>query len=223
MISGSLAVFFILLLLSGHGGAQPSPAPSPLPPGPRPPTPPPGPVRPASDVVPAPWPQVVPAGLPPFPSNGWVPDSPPPAAVQTRARALLPQLWGSGAGTFKTEQTGGRWIVYQAAPTKRSDGTITKGVVAFREAAPSSSPASPAANTFASTSSTPPIIARTVRKGSSGPDVAHLQSLLGVPSDGSFGPGTDAAVRAFQTKHGLTPDGVVGPATWSALGSGVRA
>jgi len=78
-------------------------------------------------VQPAPWPQVVPAGLPAFPGHGWTPDNPPPAAVQSRAWALLHQLWTGGAGTFKTEQTGGRWITYQAQPmgTKR-------GVVAYR-------------------------------------------------------------------------------------------
>jgi putative chitinase len=60
--------------------------------------------------------------------------------------------------------------------------------------------------------------------GSSGPEVADLQRALaaaGFPpgaADGSFGPGTDAAVRAFQRSSGLLADGVVGPATLARLG-----
>lgn len=62
-----------------------------------------------------------------------------------------------------------------------------------------------------------------LRKGSSGPEVLTLQSTLkqlgfdpnGV--DGTFGPGTEAAVIAFQRSRGLTPDGVVGPTTSAAL------
>lgn len=61
-----------------------------------------------------------------------------------------------------------------------------------------------------------------VRRGASGHPVTTLQLLLRahgrtVVPDGSFGPRTDAAVRAFQRSEGLTADGIVGPLTWSAL------
>ena len=60
----------------------------------------------------------------------------------------------------------------------------------------------------------------TVKLGSRGQDVRDVQNalnLLGtippVVIDGIFGPITDGAVKRFQTKNSLTPDGVVGPAT----------
>lgn len=53
--------------------------------------------------------------------------------------------------------------------------------------------------------------------GSSGPDVIALQKALGLSADGDFGPGTEKAVKNFQTKNGLTADGFVGDGTWAKL------
>lgn len=56
-----------------------------------------------------------------------------------------------------------------------------------------------------------------LKLGSEGEDVKKLQTKLGVDPIGKFGPKTDAAVKAWQSANGLTPDGVVGPATWAKL------
>lgn len=58
----------------------------------------------------------------------------------------------------------------------------------------------------------------TIKKGCKGEEVKILQRKLNVTTDGIFGEKTDAAVRAFQKNHGLTPDGIVGPHTWEYLG-----
>lgn len=65
-----------------------------------------------------------------------------------------------------------------------------------------------------------------LRQGSTGPNVVVLQVALNriaqnypaipkIPAiDGIFGSRTEASVRATQQIFGLTPDGIVGPATW---------
>jgi peptidoglycan hydrolase-like protein with peptidoglycan-binding domain len=57
----------------------------------------------------------------------------------------------------------------------------------------------------------------TLRRPVKGELVKQVQAKVGVPADGTFGPNTEAAVRAFQRNHGIVPDGIVGPKTWAAL------
>jgi putative chitinase len=59
-----------------------------------------------------------------------------------------------------------------------------------------------------------------LKVGSKGEDVKKLQAKLGLTADGSFGPGTEKAVKAWQTANGLKADGVVGDGTWSKMFSG---
>jgi len=56
-----------------------------------------------------------------------------------------------------------------------------------------------------------------LKVGSKGDDVKKLQEKLGVEAIGTFGPKTEAAVKAWQKANGLKDDGVVGDATWSKL------
>jgi putative chitinase len=56
-----------------------------------------------------------------------------------------------------------------------------------------------------------------LKNGSKGDDVKKLQEKLGVEAIGTFGPKTEAAVKAWQKANGLKDDGVVGDATWSKL------
>jgi len=63
---------------------------------------------------------------------------------------------------------------------------------------------------------------RSLKKGMRGHDVRVLQDYLSrggvsTPVDGVFGPGTARNVKRFQRAHGLTADGVVGPATVQTL------
>lgn len=56
-----------------------------------------------------------------------------------------------------------------------------------------------------------------VKFGDTGGTVELVQRLAGAAVDGSFGTGTDLAVRQVQRDAGLTADGIVGYDTWSAL------
>ena len=56
-----------------------------------------------------------------------------------------------------------------------------------------------------------------LKLGSTGEDVVKLQNKLGVDPIGKFGPKTEAAVKAWQSNHGLTADGIVGDGTWVKL------
>jgi len=66
---------------------------------------------------------------------------------------------------------------------------------------------------------------RNLAQGTSGTDVKAIQQALNIwmpdlkplVDDGKFGPLTKAAVVAFQSRRKLTPDGIVGPFTLTAL------
>jgi len=57
-----------------------------------------------------------------------------------------------------------------------------------------------------------------LKKGDNNEVVKKIQAVLGVEQVGNFGPKTEEAVKAWQVKNGLTPDGVVGPATLAKMG-----
>lgn len=60
------------------------------------------------------------------------------------------------------------------------------------------------------------------KEGSKGDEVIQIQRRLwaydnAITVNGNFGPATKAAVQAFQTRHSLTVDGIVGKNTWGKL------
>jgi len=56
-----------------------------------------------------------------------------------------------------------------------------------------------------------------LRKGCKGQGVKMMQEALGIGADGAFGPGTERALKAWQTANSLVADGIAGPATLEKL------
>ena len=62
-----------------------------------------------------------------------------------------------------------------------------------------------------------PAAFKPLKAGAKGSAVNTVQTLLGVKADGSFGAGTEAAVKSFQKGKGLKVTGIVDQATLKAL------
>ena len=60
-----------------------------------------------------------------------------------------------------------------------------------------------------------------LKKGDNNDIVKKIQVKLGIDPVGNFGPKTEEAVKAWQTKNGLTADGIVGPTTLAKMGISV--
>ena len=93
----------------------------------------------------------------------------------------------------------------------------------------STTPSTTPTTTTSSTPTTPATLPEGVvlRRGAKGVEVRQVQEALvalgySTTIDGKFGPATAQAVKSFQASSGLTDDGVVGPATLSALSAAVN-
>ena len=106
-------------------------------------------------------------------------------------------------------------VRFGGKPTMGAGNLDFEKLLAEQGVAPSKPSATPAK---APTSASRPYPGRLLRRGEpAGPDVLYLQNKLGVNPPGPFGPLTHKAVVAFQKKHKLLADGIVGPLTWSKL------
>lgn len=114
---------------------------------------------------------------------------------------------------------------------QRGKGLVADGIIGpltwnalggFPGTAPTPTPTPPAPTpTPPAPKPTPPpsCTVQVLRYGSTGGYVTIAQQRLGgVATDGFFGTSTLAKVKSFQSSKGLQVDGIIGPATWGALG-----
>ncbi|MBB4859722.1 hypothetical protein HNO88_003051 [Novosphingobium chloroacetimidivorans] len=126
----------------------------------------------------------------------------------------LQELLGQAADGDFGPGTKAKVMAAQKKAGMYADGIVGRQTWELLLSAPATKPTRPSAKP----APTPPERSRPpLRQGDRGEDVKLLQALLKLEPDGEFGPGTKAAVTAFQKAHKLTPDGVVGAGTWRAL------
>ncbi len=103
------------------------------------------------------------------------------------------------------------------APTRKTDPDFD--MVSFRAAVAGflaqNVPAHPLIPAVETTATARPTLRRGLNNDPS--LVKLLQRKIGAMEDGVFGGDTEAAVRAFQRKNNLVPDGIVGPKSWLEL------
>jgi murein DD-endopeptidase MepM/ murein hydrolase activator NlpD len=138
------------------------------------------------------------------------------AGQQVKQGQVIGLVGGSGLG--KENGYGAHLHLSFRVGGKPTMGAGNIDYEAFRGAPTSVAPASVAPTPKAKAGSRAYRGKELKRGEPAGPDVLYLQNKLGVNPPGPFGPLTHNAVVAFQRKHGLLADGIVGPLTWSKLG-----
>jgi murein DD-endopeptidase MepM/ murein hydrolase activator NlpD len=142
------------------------------------------------------------------------------AGQQVKQGQVIGLVGGSGLG--KENGYGPHLHLSFRVGGKSTMGAGNIDYEAFRGApsvAPAAPSAAPAKAPAASAGGKRPYPGKELRRGQpASPDLAYMQAKLGVNPPGPFGPLTHKAVVAFQRKHKLLADGIVGPLTWSKLG-----
>jgi len=150
--------------------------------------------------------------------------------IKNNGDGTIQVIEGNTSGTAKGDQrNGGMCVEKTRAYVKNKKGILNavvgwgRPVYAGEENSPLlskagtvSEPAKPAAK-----KATPAKKAafKPIKVGSKGESVKKVQKLLGLKSDGDFGPGTEKAIKAFQTANKLKSDGIVDSITFKALKS----
>jgi len=139
---------------------------------------------------------------------------PPWAAGDKLSSRKVPVI--STAATVLVAAVGSIVVQHNAAPPRPA--------VSAPAHVPAKSSAKPPVKPAVKPAPKPPAKAtvKQVGPGAKGPIVRVIQRKVGAAPDGDYGPGTRAKVKAWQAKHRLTADGVVGPMTAKAMGITLR-
>jgi hypothetical protein len=153
------------------------------------------------------------------------------AAVGSAASASSPAITGAGASTTGTSagsgSTSGTSAAAGSTAVTSKPATSTPAISTPATSTPATSTPATATSGTGTSNPSPGASAvptdSTLRPGTTGVSVTALQNALTAlrytpgSADGDYGPGTAAAVTAFQTAKGLAADGVAGAKTLAAI------
>ena len=147
--------------------------------------------------------------------------------IKNNGDGTIQVIEGNTSGTAKGDQrNGGMCVEKTRGYVKDNKKKLMNAVVGWgrpvyagEENAPLLSKRDAVPVTAAPTAPTKaaPAVFKPLKNGSKGQAVKNVQTLLGLKSDGSFGPGTEKAVKAFQSSEGLKVTGIVDQTTFKAL------
>jgi len=148
--------------------------------------------------------------------------------IKNNGDGTIQVIEGNTSGTAKGDQrNGGMCVEKTRAYVKNKKGILNavvgwgRPVYAGEENAPLLSKGGVVAEVSAAPTPAKKAPAKSAPKlfkvGAKGPGVKTIQSLLGIKADGSFGPGTEKAVKEFQKKSNLPVTGQVDSKTLQAL------
>lgn len=154
--------------------------------------------------------------------------------IKNNGDGTIQVIEGNTSGTAKGDQRNGGMCVEKTRAYVKNKKGILNAVVGWGRpvysgeenvpllskitSANTSAPA-PAAKPVAKKAAAKKPSAKVIKIGAKGSGVKTIQELLGIKADGEFGPATESAVKKFQAKEGLKPNGIVDNTTLKALQS----
>jgi hypothetical protein len=150
--------------------------------------------------------------------------------IKNNGNGTIQVIEGNTSGTAKGDQrNGGMCVEKTRAYVKNNKPKLMNAIVGWgrpvyagEEDLPLLSKVGSSDSAVKQTAPAAPVAAKVfnpLKVGSKGTGVKNVQKLLKLKADGSFGPGTEKAVKDFQTKNKLPATGIVDQATLKALKS----
>jgi len=149
--------------------------------------------------------------------------------IKNNGDGTIQVIEGNTSGTAKGDQrNGGMCVEKTRGYVKDNKKKLINAVVGWGRpvyAGEENSPllskrnVAPVAKTSAPVKKSAPQPFKPLKFGSKGQEVKNVQTLLGIKSDGEFGPSTEKAVKVFQLSKKLSANGIVDAITLKVLES----